>query len=113
MAEQAQHLVRGIRQIGAGAKDRLHARRAQELVILRRDNTAGDDLDVGAAEVAEVADEFGDERLVARREARRADDVDVLGHRLLMASGAAFGGVTPDEVIDGLLAQVSVPRDRA
>ena len=28
----------------------------------------------------------------------------VLGHRLLMASGAAFGGVTPDEVIDGLLA---------
>jgi MoxR-like ATPase len=37
----------------------------------------------------------------------------VLGHRLLMASGAAFGGVTPDEVIDGLLAQVPVPRDRA
>ena len=37
----------------------------------------------------------------------------VLGHRLLMASGAAFGGVTPDEVIDGLLAQVAVPRDRA
>ncbi|RYB91916.1 MoxR family ATPase [Nocardioides oleivorans] len=37
----------------------------------------------------------------------------VLGHRLLMASGAAFGGVSPDEVIDSLLAQVSVPRDRA
>ena len=37
----------------------------------------------------------------------------VLGHRLLMAHGAAFGGVTPDEVIDGLLAQVPVPRDRA
>ena len=37
----------------------------------------------------------------------------VLGHRLLMASGAAFGGITPEEVIDGLLAQVPVPRDRA
>jgi MoxR-like ATPase len=37
----------------------------------------------------------------------------VLGHRLLMASGAAFGGVTPDEVVDTLLAQVPVPRDRA
>ena len=37
----------------------------------------------------------------------------VLGHRLLMASGAAFGGVTPDEVVDTLLTQVPVPRDRA
>ncbi len=37
----------------------------------------------------------------------------VLGHRLLMASGAAFGGITPDEVIDDLLLQVPVPRDRA
>ena len=37
----------------------------------------------------------------------------VLGHRLLMASSAAFGGTTSDEVIDGLLAQVPVPRDRA
>jgi MoxR-like ATPase len=37
----------------------------------------------------------------------------VLGHRLLMASGAAFGGVTPDEVIDNLLLQVPAPRDRA
>ena len=30
----------------------------------------------------------------------------VLGHRLLMASGAAFGGTTSDEVIDDLLVQV-------
>ena len=37
----------------------------------------------------------------------------VLGHRLLMASGAAFGGITPDEVIDNLLAPGPVPRDRA
>ena len=37
----------------------------------------------------------------------------VLGHRLLMASGAAFGGTTSDEVIDDLLAQVPAPRDRA
>jgi MoxR-like ATPase len=37
----------------------------------------------------------------------------VLAHRLLMVSGAAFGGVTPDEVVDTLLAQVPVPRDRA
>lgn len=37
----------------------------------------------------------------------------VLGHRLLMAPGAAFGGATPDEVVDQVLAQVPVPRDRA
>ena len=37
----------------------------------------------------------------------------VLGHRLLMGSGAAYGGTTSDEVIDDLLAQVPVPRDRA
>jgi MoxR-like ATPase len=37
----------------------------------------------------------------------------VLGHRLLMASGAAFGGTTSAEVVDGLLTQVPVPRDRA
>jgi MoxR-like ATPase len=37
----------------------------------------------------------------------------VLGHRLLVESGAAFGGTTSDEVIEGLLAQVPVPRDRA
>ena len=37
----------------------------------------------------------------------------VLGHRLLMAWGAAFGGTTSGEVIEGLLAQVPVPRDRA
>ena len=37
----------------------------------------------------------------------------VLGHRLLMASSAAFGGTTSAEVIDDLLAQVPVPRDRA
>jgi MoxR-like ATPase len=37
----------------------------------------------------------------------------VLGHRLLMASGASFGGTTADEVIDSLLEQVPAPRDRA
>ena len=37
----------------------------------------------------------------------------VLGHRLLMDSGAIYGGTTPDDVIDRLIAQVSVPRDRA
>ncbi len=37
----------------------------------------------------------------------------VLGHRLLMASAAAFGGTTAEQVIDGLLEQVPVPRDRA
>jgi MoxR-like ATPase len=37
----------------------------------------------------------------------------VLGHRLLMDSGAAYGGTTSDEVIDDLIAQVPVPRDRA
>ena len=37
----------------------------------------------------------------------------VLGHRLLMGSGAAYGGTTSDEIIDDLLAQVPAPRDRA
>ncbi|MCY4726187.1 MoxR family ATPase [Nocardioides sp. STR2] len=37
----------------------------------------------------------------------------VLDHRLLMASGAAFGGTTSAEVVDSLLEQVPVPRDRA
>ncbi|MFC7724501.1 AAA family ATPase [Nocardioides sp. GCM10028917] len=37
----------------------------------------------------------------------------VLGHRLLMESGAAFAGTTSADVIEGLLAQVPVPRDRA
>ncbi len=37
----------------------------------------------------------------------------VLGHRLLMASAAAFGGTTADQVIDGLLERVPAPRDRA
>jgi MoxR-like ATPase len=37
----------------------------------------------------------------------------VLGHRLLMSAGAAFGGATSDEVIEHLLSQVPVPRDRA
>ncbi|NYE38736.1 MoxR-like ATPase [Nocardioides cavernae] len=37
----------------------------------------------------------------------------VLAHRLLMASGAAFGGVTAADVVDRLLEQVPVPRDRA
>ena len=37
----------------------------------------------------------------------------VLGHRLLLSSGAAFGGTTADDVVDALLTQVPVPRDRA
>ena len=37
----------------------------------------------------------------------------VLGHRLLMTSGAAYGGATADEVIDDLLVRVPAPRDRA
>lgn len=37
----------------------------------------------------------------------------VLAHRLLMESGAAFGGATPASAVEGLLAQVPVPRDRA
>src|SRR4051794_36162902 len=42
VAEQAQHLVRGVSEIGAGPKDRLHARGAERGVILRRDDAAGD-----------------------------------------------------------------------
>ncbi|KRE96133.1 ATPase [Nocardioides sp. Soil774] len=37
----------------------------------------------------------------------------VLRHRLLMASGAMYGGTTADDVVDRLLEQVPVPRDRA
>ncbi len=37
----------------------------------------------------------------------------VLGHRILMVASATYGGTTTDEVVDQLLAQVPVPRDRA
>ena len=37
----------------------------------------------------------------------------VLRHRLLLASGAMYGGTTADDVVDRLLEQVPVPRDRA
>jgi MoxR-like ATPase len=37
----------------------------------------------------------------------------VLRHRLLMESGAMYGGTTADDVVDRLLEQVPVPRDRA
>ena len=41
MAEQAQHLLGGVDQVGAGAEDRLHARVAQRLIVLRGNNAAG------------------------------------------------------------------------
>ena len=48
MAEQAQHLVSGVGEVGAGAEDRLATRGAERGIILRRNDPAGDDLDVGA-----------------------------------------------------------------
>ena len=83
MPEQPQHLVRCIRQIGPRPEDRLHPRRAQHGIVLRRDDPARDDLDVGAAHVFQRVDQLGDQRLVPRREGRGADHVDRLGHRQL------------------------------
>ena len=37
----------------------------------------------------------------------------VLGHRLLLSSAASFGGTTTEEMVERLLEQVPVPRDRA
>jgi len=48
VAEQAQHFVGGVGEVGAGAEDRLHARGAEHRIILRRDDSAGDHLDVGS-----------------------------------------------------------------
>ena len=40
VAEQAQHFVGGVGEVGAGAEDRLHARGAERGIILRRDDPA-------------------------------------------------------------------------
>src|SRR3982751_6017599 len=64
VAEQAQHFIGGVRKIGAGAEDRLHARGAERGIILRRDDPARDDLDVGAAHILQGLDHLRDERAV-------------------------------------------------
>ena len=43
MAEQAQHLVGGVGEVGSGPEDRLHAGGAEHGVVLRRDDPAGHD----------------------------------------------------------------------
>src|SRR5688500_11354998 len=63
VAEQFQHFARRLDQIGAGAEDRLNARLAEHVVILSGDDSADDDLDVGAAEVAQPSDQLGDQGL--------------------------------------------------
>src|SRR5437868_8439167 len=77
VAEEAQHFVGGVGEVGAGAEDRLHARGAERGIILRRDDPAGDDLDVRAAHVLERLDHLRDQGAVARRERACADYVDV------------------------------------
>ena len=79
VAQQAQHVGGAFDHVGARAVDALHPGALEEVVVLRRDHAAGDDLDIGAAGVAQVPDQFGDQRLVAGRKRAGADRVDVLG----------------------------------
>ena len=72
MAEQAQHIRRAFDHVAARAVDALHPGIAQEVIVLRRDHAAGDDLDVGAAGCLAGGDQFGDQRLVTGRERAEA-----------------------------------------
>ena len=76
MAEQAEHIGGAFDDVAAGAVDALHSGFAQVFIILRRDDAAGDDLDVASAGFAQPGDEFGDQGLVAGRQAGGTDYVD-------------------------------------
>ena len=68
VAEQFQHFARRLDQVGAGAEDRLHARpRAACRNPARGMTPPTTTLMSGAAELAQMADQLGDQRLVARR----------------------------------------------
>ncbi len=71
MPQQAQQFGRCLHDVGAGAEDRHGAHRAQEIIILRWDDAAGDHLDIAAARRFQLVDQGGHERLVAGGQAGR------------------------------------------
>src|SRR5581483_1039429 len=81
-ADQRQDLRRGERDVGARAVDRGDPGGFEKLVILRRDDAAADDDHVAGALRPQRRDQRRHQRLVRRRLARHADDVDVVLDRL-------------------------------
>jgi len=69
MPQQPQHVRRAFDHIAPRPVNALHPGVAEVVVILRGDDAASDDLDVAATLFLQLADEFGDQRLVARCEA--------------------------------------------
>ena len=69
MPQQAQHVRRAFDDVRSWTVNALHPGIAEIVVILRGDDAACDDLDVATAFLFEQADEFGDQRLVARCQA--------------------------------------------
>ena len=101
VAEQAKHFVGGVGEVGSGTEDRLHPGVAEHGIILRRDDPAGDDLDVGPAGMLQRTDELGDEGLVARGERRRAEITRalVMSPRFMLLD-EPFAGIDPIAVTD-------------
>ena len=75
MPQQCQHIRRALDHVRSRPVNALHPGIAEVIVILRWDDATCDDLDVAAAFLFEQADQFGDQRLVARSQARRADHI--------------------------------------
>src|SRR5213592_3952746 len=82
VSDQLEHPPRGPGNLRPRAEDRLHAGLREEGVVLRRDDPAAGDHDVGGAEPRELLDELRHERLVAARLGGDADHVHVVLDRL-------------------------------
>src|SRR5436190_22032536 len=78
VAQETDDLGCGLRDVGAGSEDRGDARFPQLVVVLHGDHAAGDNEDVVATLLAQLRDELGDQRLVARSLTRHTDEVDVV-----------------------------------
>ena len=81
MTEQCQHVGSTFNDIAARAIYALHPCIAEEIIILRRDDAAGDHLDITPPVFTQSVDQFGDEGFVPCGEARCAYDVDILTKR--------------------------------
>ena len=78
LVEDAYHLDGTLGNTCAGAEDGAYASFVEEVVVLSRDNTAGGNEDVGAAEFLEFGDYLRDEGLVSGCERAYTEDVDVV-----------------------------------
>src|SRR5581483_2363012 len=82
LADEGQHAPRGLRNGRPRSEDGLHPGALEEGVVARRDDAANRHDDVAGTELLELLHELRDERLVATRLGRDADDVDVVLDRL-------------------------------